>query len=920
MNLRGRRWFVPEVVQTSAMDCGPAALKCLVEGFGIAVNYGRLREACQTEVDGTSIDTVEEVAGQLGLSAEQIMVPGDFVLSREAQVLPCIAVVTHPNGVTHFVVVWRKLGRWLQIMDPGVGRHWISTADFLSKLYVHVMAVPASSWCEWARSEKFTRPVTEKLLKLEISQGTAAALVSDALGDASWRSLALLDAGTRTTGAMVRSGVLRKGREAQRVIERLVERPGGVGQKVQESIPAEDWSVWEAPAEGGEERLFFRGAVLVHASGRREQAAEPAPTPGGLPSDISAALSEKSARPGLELLRMLRKDGWLAPMAMVGALGLAALAVMIQAVLFRSLLVMPREFGLSGHRLAVMAALLLFALVVTLLELPTSSGLLRMGRHLEARFRVAFLEKIPRLGDRYFHSRLTSDMADRSHNTHRIRQLPSLGGELVRAFFELGLTVLGIFWLDPVLALPAALAGVLAVALPMLMQPALTESDLRVANHAGALSRFYLDALLGLIPARTHGGERALRREQESLLVEWARASFGLQKMVARVESLQALTGFALAAWLMFAYVSRSGEVSGALLLVYWSLNIPALGEEIAQAARQYPWQRNATLRLLEPLGTPDEQSAVRRSVSAASTGSYEFGHTSSGDENGGPGQAEKRRQDAALKIDSIRLDGVTLRAAGHTILEDVSLHIAPGEHVAIVGPSGAGKSSLLGLLLGWYRAAQGEVRVSGERLECELLNKLRAATAWVDPAVQLWNRSLLENLRYGNGGAVPDTRLLEDAALRQLLENLQDGLQTELGESGALVSGGEGQRVRFGRALLRPGVQLALLDEPFRGLDRETRRHLLDRARMHWQDATLLCVTHDVSETLTFPRVLVIEAGKIVQDGCPQDLALQTDSRYSALLEAERQLHEGLWSSGAWRQLRLESGHLREVPARPQP
>ena len=78
-----RRFLAPEVVQTSAMDCGPASLKCLLEGFGIPVSYGRLREACQTDVDGTSIDTIEEVAGQLGLEAEQVMVPDDHLLLPE---------------------------------------------------------------------------------------------------------------------------------------------------------------------------------------------------------------------------------------------------------------------------------------------------------------------------------------------------------------------------------------------------------------------------------------------------------------------------------------------------------------------------------------------------------------------------------------------------------------------------------------------------------------------------------------------------------------------------------------------------------------------------------------------------------------------------------------------------------------------
>src|SRR5579864_8044031 len=94
------RLLVPEVVQTSNMDCGPAALKCLLEGFGVNVHYGRLREACQTDVDGTSIDTVEEVVNQLGVAAEQIMVPVDHVLLEEARALPAIAVVVLPNGIT----------------------------------------------------------------------------------------------------------------------------------------------------------------------------------------------------------------------------------------------------------------------------------------------------------------------------------------------------------------------------------------------------------------------------------------------------------------------------------------------------------------------------------------------------------------------------------------------------------------------------------------------------------------------------------------------------------------------------------------------------------------------------------------------------------------------------------------------------
>jgi ABC-type bacteriocin/lantibiotic exporter with double-glycine peptidase domain len=907
MNLGRRRIFVPEVVQTSVMDCGPASLKCLAEGFGIPVSYGRLREACQTDVDGTSIDTMEEVAKQLGLEAEQIMAPADFVLLPEANLLPAIAVVIRASKLTHFVVAWQNHGTLLQVMDPALGRQWEPKAQFASSLYIHTLPVSAQGWREWAESEKFTLPVRRKLDDLGISRKAAGRLIENALDAPGWRGLARLDAGTRSMDAIVKSGGLRRGREAERVLERLLlssrEEKAGLGAKEgQGVIPSNYWSAWPAPPdeESGEERVFFKGAVLVHVTGRRAKSA--AVETGKLPPEVTAALQEKSSQPGRNLLHMLRADGLLAPAAAVTALFLATLGVLIEAILFRSLLDMPRQFGLYGQRLGVMAALLIFLTALMLLELPIASGILRIGRHLETRLRMTFLEKIPKLGDRYFHSRLTSDMAERSHSIHRIRLLPGLGGQLLRSTFELIATVAGIIWLDARLAVPALIAAALAVGLPLAVQPMLAERDLRVRNHTGALSRFYLDALLGLVPVLTHRAERALRREHESLLVEWAHASFGLQSLAVWVEALQGLTGFGLAAWLMLDHISRAGEAGGALLLVYWALNLPGLGEEIAQVARQYPSYRNVTLRLLEPIGALEDEGGIKSGVGT--------------NDKSGEVEALLRVENLSLEESggaAIELINVNVHAAGHTILEEINLKIDPGDHVAIVGVSGAGKSSLLGLLLGWYGAAEGSVLVDGVPLDGHHLDRLRQQTAWIDPAVQLWNRSLFSNLCYGNPDAVPNADLLEQADLRQLLEKLPEGMQTELGESGGLVSGGEGQRVRLGRALLKRGVRLALLDEPFRGLDRHQRRELLARARRHWASTTLLCVTHDVGETLTFARTLVIENGRIVEDGCPAELAGQVNSRYRALLEAEESVRESSWSGGRWRHLRLEGGRLIE-------
>ena len=158
---------------------------------------------------------------------------------------------------------------------------------------------------------------------------------------------------------------------------------------------------------------------------------------------------------------------------------------------------------------------------------------------------------------------------------------------------------------------------------------------------------------------------------------------------------------------------------------------------------------------------------------------------------------------------------------------------------------------------------------------------------------------------------------LLEQSNLRELLAKLPEGLQTKLGEGGALVSGGEGQRVRLARAMLKPDVRLAILDEPFRGLDRRQRRDLLTRARKHWQEVTLLCITHDVSETLAFPRVLVMEKGRIVESGLPAQLAGVAGSRYRTMLEAEGSVRKDLWSSSDWRPGRSTARAVRGRCAR---
>ena len=332
------RFLAPEVVQTSAMDCGPASLKCLLEGFGVSISYGRLREACQTDVDGTSIDTMEEVAAQLGLNAEQVMVPADHLTLPESESLPAIVIVRLANGLTHFVVVWRIHGRFVQVMDPGTGRRWMSREQLISELYIHTATIPASAWREWVESDSFLNSLRRRLRELGLSKGEIEGSIKSALADESRRSMAALDAATRMTAAIAQAGGLSRGLLRDKTAARLLKQ------------------------------FAERGAVLVQVHGRRAKNDE-REVKQALSPELVAALEEEPSRPGRDLIRLLRQDGSLAPLALIMALALAAGGLMIESILFQGLFDLSRKLAPAEQRLGAMAALIAFASALLLLDL-----------------------------------------------------------------------------------------------------------------------------------------------------------------------------------------------------------------------------------------------------------------------------------------------------------------------------------------------------------------------------------------------------------------------------------------------------------------------------------------------------------------------------------------------------------------------
>jgi ABC-type bacteriocin/lantibiotic exporter with double-glycine peptidase domain len=884
--VRRRRLLAPEVIQTSAMDCGPAALKGLLAGFDIGVDYGRLRDACYTTVDGTSINTLEELANLIGLKAEQVILPPEHILLPEASALPAIVVMRLPNGFTHFVVAWRRLGRWVQIMDPAVGRRWITQQDFLANVYRHAMSLPVDDFRSWARTDEFRASILRRFANLGIGDAGAGWL-ADAEASGDWIRLAELDAAARLGDSLSGRGSVRRGPELESVLDALLaDRPGAARSAVS-GIPEAFWSIRQSNTQDRSATVRVRGAVLVRVLSC--ESPPPAVEQNETPARRAVRSMTANTRGALKgLVALLREEGWIAPTAVSAGLIVSAATLVLEALLFRGLVGLGEQLGTAQQRGVGILLIIAFSSLLLLNEFGLSRELARLGRHLEIRLRLAFLTKIPRLGDGYIQSRTVSDMAERGHAIHKLRPLPSVVGQILRGVVQILLTVAAIVWASPVMLLPALTGGLLAILIPLGFQASLNERDLRLRTHAGALCRFYFDALLGLHAIRAHRAERVVREEHEALLVQWGTANTALVQRSVVIDACQMIAGFAVAAWLVSASVSSTEATAGVLLLTYWIMTLPSLGSDVVEQLRRLAAGRSTMLRLLEPLDATE-----RETLSASSP-------------------FDDRRQ--PLHGVEITFDAVTVIASAQPILKEINLKIEAGNHVAVVGASGAGKSTLLGVLLGWHKVANGHVMIDGRLFDENELDALRGATAWIDPTVHLWNASMLENLRFGANAGLTDIRQrIAEADLESLIHRLPNGLHTPVGEGGRSVSGGEGQRLRFGRGLGRVDARLVILDEAFRGLERPSRMTLLARARETWSAATLLCVTHDISETLDFDRVLVMQNGTIVEDGKPSDLASDARTKYSELLVSERSITERWWGDARWRRIWLESGELRE-------
>lgn len=216
--------------------------------------------------------------------------------------------------------------------------------------------------------------------------------------------------------------------------------------------------------------------------------------------------------------------------------------------------------------------------------------------------------------------------------------------------------------------------------------------------------------------------------------------------------------------------------------------------------------------------------------------------------------------------------------------LDDVSFRIRRGEKVAIVGPSGAGKSTIFHLILRFYDTDSGDVTFDGVRLTDVDPRELRAHIALVPQDAMVFAASVAENIRFGRPDAseADVRRAAELAAASEFIGRLPQGLDTPVGERGVMLSGGERQRIAIARAILRR-APLLLLDEATSSLDAENET-LVQAALAHlMQGRTTLVIAHRLATVLSCDRILVLDRGRIVEEGT-HDALVQRGGLYARL------------------------------------
>jgi ATP-binding cassette subfamily B protein len=244
------------------------------------------------------------------------------------------------------------------------------------------------------------------------------------------------------------------------------------------------------------------------------------------------------------------------------------------------------------------------------------------------------------------------------------------------------------------------------------------------------------------------------------------------------------------------------------------------------------------------------------------------------------PGAADLDVKGGEVVFDDVRFayDGA------RPILRGVSFRVAPGETLALVGPSGSGKSTIGRLLFRFYDVTGGAIRIDGQDLRDVTQESVHASIGVVPQDTVLFNDTIRYNIAYGRpeAGEEEVVAAAKAAKIHDFIMGLPEGYDTQVGERGLKLSGGEKQRVGIARTLLKD-PPILLLDEATSALDTETEQSIQSELKMMGQGRSVITIAHRLSTIVDSDRILVLQNGEVVEQGTHESL-LASGGRYASL------------------------------------
>jgi ABC-type multidrug transport system fused ATPase/permease subunit len=460
----------------------------------------------------------------------------------------------------------------------------------------------------------------------------------------------------------------------------------------------------------------------------------------------------------------------------------------------------------------------------------------------------------------YFSDRFAGSLSNKVSNVSRSMEefVATFLWNFLENTIPLVLTAI-IFWrTDALVGVSFVLLIFVSLILNIFLMPRKRKFSLALAEAQSKTTGFVVDVITNIAAVRQYSRKRS---EQESVanhtsdVRQKARRSYLYSEYMMLVNSL-VFTAFALFMFLTLTEQWVAGEVSSGrlvsfiLLVTYTSTTFIFLGRIVSQVAKMYGQAEEGLRELIVPYEIKDAESAKPLQV-----------------QNG-----VVTYQSVGFQFDQL------------TVFEDFSLEIPAHQRLGLVGKSGAGKTTFVSLLLRQHDVGSGEILIDGQNIASVTQDSLREHIAVVPQEPLLFHRSIRENIAYGKPDATEDEiiEVAKKAQAHDFISALPDGYDTLVGERGVKLSGGQKQRVAIARAMLKD-APILVLDEATSALDSESEVAIQQALETLMEGRTVIAIAHRLSTLRKMDRIIVMDNGKIVEDGT-HDLLTQAGGTYERL------------------------------------